>query len=115
MSDLDSNSESRVKAVLNDDLLAVLGPVIDWYQSDEHPEREPLDIIRDIVADLQSDRAENLRYRPALERVRDTAIAMKDSLRCYPKGGTVILAEGPARIRDVARDALYPANAKDMP
>ena len=42
------------------DLLAVLEPVIDWYQSDEHPKREPLDILRDIVADLQSDRSEAL-------------------------------------------------------
>ena len=34
-------------------LLAVLEPVLDWYQSDQ---RKPLDIIRDIVADLQADR-----------------------------------------------------------
>ena len=54
MPESESNSESRVKAVLNDDLLAVLAPVLDWYQSDEHPEREPQDILRDIVADLQS-------------------------------------------------------------
>ena len=46
-----------MKAILNDDLLAVLAPVLHWYQSDEHPERTPLDILRDIVADLQSDRA----------------------------------------------------------
>lgn len=38
------------------DLLAVLEPVLDWYQGDEHPEREPLDILRDIVDDLQTDR-----------------------------------------------------------
>ena len=38
------------------DLLAVLEPVIDWYQTDEHPERDPLEMLRDIVADLQSDR-----------------------------------------------------------
>lgn len=63
MSESESNSESRVKAVLNDDLLAVLAPVLDWYQSDEHPEREPLDILRDIVADLQSDRADSLALR----------------------------------------------------
>jgi hypothetical protein len=37
-------------------LLAVLEPVLDWYQSDEHPAREPLDILSDIVDDLQSDR-----------------------------------------------------------
>jgi hypothetical protein len=94
------------------DLLAVLAPVLDWYQSDEHPDRPTLDILRDIVADLQTDRAENLRYRPALESIRDTSVAMVDSLRCYPKGGTVILAEGPARIRDKACNALYPANAE---
>ena len=45
------------------DLLAVLEPVLDWYQSDEHPERDPLDILRDIVADLQSDRADLLTLR----------------------------------------------------
>ena len=44
------------KLVNYHDLLAALGPVLDWYQSDEHPPREPLDIIRDIVDDLQSDR-----------------------------------------------------------
>ena len=30
--------------------------MLDWYQSDEQPERAPLDILRDIVEDLQSDR-----------------------------------------------------------
>lgn len=39
------------------DLFAVLLPVMDWYQSDEADARPPLDIIRDIVADLQTDRA----------------------------------------------------------
>lgn len=66
MSKSESTPESRVKAVLNDDLLAVLAPVLDWYQSDEHPDREPLDILRDIVTDLQSDRADSI----ALGKVR---------------------------------------------
>ena len=39
------------------DLFAVLSPVMDWYQSDEEDARPPLDIIRDIVADLQTDLA----------------------------------------------------------
>jgi hypothetical protein len=37
-------------------VFAVLSPVMDWYQSDEQPPRDPLDIIRDIVSDLQADR-----------------------------------------------------------
>ncbi len=37
-------------------LFAAIGPVMDWYQSDEHPDRDPLEIISDIVSDLQSDR-----------------------------------------------------------
>ena len=55
----------------SDDLLAVLSPVIDWYQSDEHPSREPLDILRDIVADLQSDRAQLLAMRAKIRQMRD--------------------------------------------
>jgi len=53
------------------DLFAVLLPVLDWYQSDEADARPPLDIIRDIVADLQTDRHAALvassAYRAALE------------------------------------------------
>jgi len=70
MSESESSSESREKAVLNDDLLAVLGPVLDWYQSDEHPERGTLEILRDIVADLQTDRAENLKSAAILANYR---------------------------------------------
>lgn len=44
-------------AIASKDLFAVLAPVIDWYQSDEHPQRPLLDILRDVVDDLQSDRA----------------------------------------------------------
>ena len=71
MSEPESHSESRVKAVLNEDLLAVLAPVLDWYQSDEQPERAPLDILRDIVDDLQSDRSANIRMDAALTKIRD--------------------------------------------
>lgn len=44
-------------------LLAVLKPVLDWYQSDEEDARPPLEVLRDIVADLQTDRAEVLALR----------------------------------------------------
>lgn len=37
-----------------------LAPVIDWYQSDEHPGRNTVDIVRDVVSDLQEDRAASL-------------------------------------------------------
>jgi hypothetical protein len=40
-----------------------IAPVIDWYQSDEHHPRLTVDIIKDIVADLQKDRAEVLKLR----------------------------------------------------
>lgn len=51
-------------------LLAVLEPVIDWYQPDDQPEREPLDILREIVADLQNDRAKNLKEAATLANYR---------------------------------------------
>lgn len=51
-------------------LLAVLEPVLEWYQSDEHEPREPLDILRDIVIDLQTDRAENLKSAAKLANYR---------------------------------------------
>ena len=61
----------NVVGVASHDLLAVLEPVLDWYQSDEHPERPPLEIIRDIVADLQSDRAELLAIHAKIRQRRD--------------------------------------------
>lgn len=44
-------------------LRAEVAPVRHWYESDEHPARGDVDILKDIVADLQSDRAENLKLR----------------------------------------------------
>jgi hypothetical protein len=40
-------------------------PVLDWYQSDEEQPRLTVDIIKDIVADLQSDRDNILKLRNA--------------------------------------------------
>ncbi len=34
-----------------------LGPVVHWYQRDEIPGRNTVDIVRDVVSDLQEDRA----------------------------------------------------------
>lgn len=38
-----------------------LEPVLDWYQSDEVPGRNTVDIVKDVVEDLQKDRADSLR------------------------------------------------------
>lgn len=38
-------------------------PVRHWYESDEHSPRSDVEVLKDIVADLQSDRAENLKLR----------------------------------------------------
>jgi hypothetical protein len=68
MSDTPTPQEAAESGLSRHALLAVLEPVLDWYQSDEHDPREPLDILRDIVDDLQTDRAENMRLRPAAKR-----------------------------------------------
>ena len=41
----------------NDAVREALEPVLHWYQSDEHPERPLAEVVADIVADLQQDRA----------------------------------------------------------
>lgn len=41
----------------NDAVREALEPVWHWYQSDEHPERPLAEIVADVVADLQQDRA----------------------------------------------------------
>lgn len=46
-------------------LVEALEPVLHWYQSDEEHARPLIDIVRDIVADLQSDRASLLRAHKA--------------------------------------------------
>jgi len=55
MLNIENQTEGQSQ-VGSDALFAVLLPVLDWYQSDEANARPPLDIIRDIVADLQTDR-----------------------------------------------------------
>ena len=57
-----SRTEARVAlAVVRehdaDAIREALEPVLHWYQSDEHPDRSTAEIVRDIVADLQRDRA----------------------------------------------------------
>jgi hypothetical protein len=47
-------------------LVRALEPVLYWYQSDEEPDSDPVEIVTEIVKDLQSDRAENLRTRTLL-------------------------------------------------
>lgn len=50
---------------------SALGPVLDWYQSDEEHDRPLPDLIADVAADLASDRAELLALRRALAEIRD--------------------------------------------
>lgn len=52
-------------------LLAVLAPVLDWYQPDDQPQRPLLDIVRDVVSDLQSDRKDALAYKNRTEQYRE--------------------------------------------
>lgn len=47
-------------------------PVKDWYQSDEHEPRPTVDILADIVADLQHDRADSLAL--AAEKEKNKAL-----------------------------------------
>ncbi|MCR9098270.1 MAG: hypothetical protein NXI30_28955 [bacterium] len=50
---------------------AALGPVLDWYQPDEHADRPLADLIADAAEDLASDRAELLALRHAMAEIRD--------------------------------------------
>jgi hypothetical protein len=50
---------------------AALGPVLDWYQPDELPDRPLADLIADAAEDLASDRAELLALRGAMAEIRD--------------------------------------------
>jgi hypothetical protein len=45
-------------------------PILHWYQSDEHDPRPLADILTDVVADLQHDRAEALKL-DAVTKERD--------------------------------------------
>lgn len=112
MSESESNSENRMKAVLNDDLLAVLAPVLDWYQSDEHPEREPLDILRDIVADLQTDRADALAGasdKRRLDWLEQTQTAIGYNVECCAWGVDFEAPYG-ATIREAIDAGILSAN-----
>lgn len=50
---------------------AALGPVLDWYQSDEHADRPLAEIIADAAEDLASDRSELIALRRAMAEIRD--------------------------------------------
>jgi len=50
---------------------AALGPVLNWYQPDEEPDRPLTELIADAAADLEADRAELIALRRALAEIRD--------------------------------------------
>lgn len=52
-------------------LLEALGPVLDWYQSDEHPKRPLHEIVADIASDLRHDRPLALRTATLEEALSD--------------------------------------------
>ena len=58
--------ESEVDAIRE-----ALEPVLHWYQSDEHPDRSTAEIVRDIVADAQRDRAAIISVQRIAQRTRD--------------------------------------------
>ena len=114
MPESESNFDSREKAVISDDLLAVLAPVLDWYQSDERQEREPLDIIRDIVDDLQSDRSANLRMYAALTKIRDNFESLNGQ-ECDRGCGKCIRCIAAAALVDPANaEVCQPEGAKKL-
>ncbi len=52
-------------------LMERINPIIDWYQSDKAEIRNPLDIITDIVADLQSGREREAVVASAINDARE--------------------------------------------
>lgn len=57
---------------LNDhQVRTALAPVIDWFQSDEQPERPTMDILREVVKELVEDRHQLL----AIQRILGGAFA----------------------------------------
>lgn len=50
---------------------SAFGPVLDWYQPDEEPDRPLNDLITDAATDRAADRAELLALRRALAEIRD--------------------------------------------
>ena len=54
-----------------DAIREALEPVLHWYQSDEHPDRSTAEIVRDIVADAQRDRAAIISVQRIAQRTRD--------------------------------------------
>lgn len=90
-------------AIASKDLLGVLKPVLDWYQSDEQPKRELIHIVSDIVADLQDDRTQSLRMSAALRKI----VSEFDALN-----GTECSRGCGKCIRCIARAALDTPNAK---
>lgn len=70
------NKERAALAEFRRQIEEAIAPVKDWYQNDEAPKRALADVLKDIVADLQSDRADALklkRSRAKWERLRKWA------------------------------------------
>lgn len=79
----------------NDLLMEVLEPVLDWYQSDAQPPRDPMDILRDVISDLQEDRKELLAEREARKNLQHVIVS---------KWGADSIGACIATIREVEKD-----------
>ena len=65
-------------------MAAAVEPVRHWYESDERPPRDTIDILTDIVADLQTDRAEALKSRAAVEAERERCERIASLMQPHP-------------------------------
>lgn len=60
-------ADSHRRATLNE-VREILAPVIDWFESDERDGIPTLEILRDVVKELQNDRAYGLLAADALRK-----------------------------------------------
>lgn len=82
-----SPSSEKSDKIDRDELLGALGPVLDWYQSDEEPDRDVLDIVRDAVADLIADRRAVLALQAAYRTGRNEPLVRAYEASMFSRKG----------------------------
>ena len=80
----DKPQHETVRKLCNELLAArrQVGPVLDWYQPDDQPARPFEGILKDMVADLQTDRAELLDAQRLLKQIAVQSLTL---CRCLPR------------------------------
>lgn len=82
---------------------AEVDPVLHWYQSDEHHPRPLAKIVRDIVADLQTDRAHALALSKVLQAADTLSFCAQTTGGTAGRDGALVAAiESYSTIRDAA-------------